>query len=153
MLAARCALALLLAIPHGLAAQTLADPGPGWVGAPPFFPRGALITLISGDPNAPGPLQVELMFPGGYRLKPHFHPMDLHVEVKRGVLLVGLGDRADMKKTRAMAVGDTATVPAGTHYYYGTKEETHIAVTTTGPFVLTYVNPGNDPSRRGPFGQ
>lgn len=121
--------------------------------APPFFPRGALITLVTGNPNAPGPLQVELIYPNGYRIAPHFHAANLLVEVKAGTMLVGVGDRVRWTETRALEVGDTATVPAGAHYFYRTVGRTWIAVSTTGPFVLTYVNPDNDPSRSRPFGQ
>jgi mannose-6-phosphate isomerase-like protein (cupin superfamily) len=50
-------------------------------------------------------------------MPPHFHPEDEFVEVKTGTLLVGMGDRLDIRKTMPVGVGDTGTAPAGAHHY------------------------------------
>ena len=71
---------------------------------------------------------------------PHFHPTDEHVEVKQGTLLIGMGDRLDIKKTIPVAVGDTGTAPAGVHHYSVAKGATVVAVTFIGPYTITYVN-------------
>jgi quercetin dioxygenase-like cupin family protein len=142
-----------LASTPALAAQDLPPTGGSpWVLVPPFFARGALISLLGGNPNEPGPLHVRLVFPARYRMLPHSHPNDLHIQVLQGALVVGLGDKFDLKRTRAMASGDTATVPAGVHYFYAAKGLTILDVTSEGPFQLHYVHPDNDPSRSTPFG-
>jgi hypothetical protein len=71
----------------------------------------ALMALL-GTALLPG---IQLSMPDGYRMPPHFHPTDEHVEVKQGTLLIGMGDRLDIKKTIAAALGDTGTAPAGVH--------------------------------------
>jgi hypothetical protein len=146
------ALAATLSAPTAAHAQM---PGIGsgspWVLAPYFFPRGALIAFLEGDPNQAMPFRVELAFPRGYRMQPHFHSNTIHVQVKQGGLRVGVGDRLDLKKTQLASDGDTATVPARAHYYYVSTAETIISVTGTGPFPLDYVNVANDPSRTFPY--
>jgi hypothetical protein len=70
-------------------------------------------------------------------MPPHFHPTDERVEVKQGALLVGMGDRLDVRKTLALAVGDTAVAPAGIHHYSVAKGATVVAVTFIGPYTIT----------------
>jgi quercetin dioxygenase-like cupin family protein len=55
----------------------------------------------------PGMTVVELIMPDGYRMPPHSHPEDEHVEVLEGALLIGIGDRLDPKHTVTLMVGVT----------------------------------------------
>jgi quercetin dioxygenase-like cupin family protein len=138
---------LLLAAP-ALLAQTTATaktPALKWGPAPAVFPKGAKMAVVSGDPSQPQPFEVELAFPNGYRVPPHFHPTDEMVQVKKGTLLVGMGDKIDLKQAHAMKVGETGAVPAQQHHYAIAKGRTLISVKSTGPFALTYVNPADDP--------
>jgi quercetin dioxygenase-like cupin family protein len=80
---------------------------------PPVLPPGALIAVVSGDPTGPGEFTLLVSMPDGYRLPPHFHPSDEHVEVREGALLVGTGDVLDPKRTQALVAGDSATGPGG----------------------------------------
>jgi quercetin dioxygenase-like cupin family protein len=136
----------------GLAAQhpTIAPPSQ-WAPAPLLFPRGARIAVISGDPFKAEPLTTQLSFPDGYRMPPHFHPFDEHVEVLQGTFLVGMGDQFDPKKMQPLAVGDTATAPAGVHHYAAAKGPTIISVSVMGPYVIDYVNHNDQPWSRSTF--
>jgi quercetin dioxygenase-like cupin family protein len=139
-------------------ARTLAaqDTGPAplkWATAPSLLPPGALIALISGDPTKPGPSTIQLWMPDGYRMPPHSHPHDEHVEVKQGSLLIGVGDRFDAQKTIALAVGDSGTAPAGAHHYSVAKGATVVEVSFLGPYTITYLNPHDAPKQRSfPYG-
>lgn len=125
--------AFLLGSP-GLAAQAVATPTAlRWAAAPSLLPPGALIAVVSGDPTGPGQSTIELSMPDGYRMPPHLHPTDEHVEVKQGTLLIGMGDRLDVRKTIPVAVGDTGTAPAGMHHYSVARGATVVAVTFMGP--------------------
>jgi hypothetical protein len=123
-----------------------------WAVAPALFPKGAQIAVITGDPVTPGPFTALLSMPDGYRMPPHFHTTDEHVEVKQGTLLVGMGDKLDVKQTKAMAVGDTGTAPAGMHHFAAAKGATIISVSVMAPYVMTYVNPRDEPWHTFPFG-
>jgi len=80
------------------------------------------------------------------------HPTDEHVEVKQGTFLVGLGDKFDLRKATPMAVGDTGTAPAGMHHYAAAKGATIVSLTMMGPYVMTYVNPHDEPWGTFPYG-
>ena len=72
--------------------------------------------------------------PSGYRMPPHSHPVDEHVEVMTGALLVGIGDEMDPRP----------------HHRGG---ETRLRVTFMGPCTITYLHPNEAPGRLNvPFG-
>jgi quercetin dioxygenase-like cupin family protein len=148
------ALTVLFLAAASLAAQGSPPPEQAvqWMPAPALFPRGAQMAVLSGDPFKPVVLKVLLSMPDGYRMPPHFHPTDEHVEVRQGTFLVGMGDKLDVKKTIALAVGDTATAPAGMHHYFVTKGATIVSVTILGPYILTYVHPKDEPWGVFPYG-
>ena len=118
-----------------------------WGPAPAVFPAGAKMAVVSGDPTKAGLFTVELAMPDGYRLQPHFHPTDETVEVKQGTFLFAMGDRFDLAKTKPMKVGEKGSIPANMHHFAAAKGATVVAVTSMGPFALTYVNPADDPQK------
>jgi hypothetical protein len=69
--------------------------------------------------------------------------------VKEGTFLVGMGDTFDLEKTKAMKQGDKGTVPANMHHFGSAEGATIVAVSAKGPFALTYVNPADDPRKKG----
>jgi quercetin dioxygenase-like cupin family protein len=148
------ALPVLLFAAASLAAQGSSPPAQPvhWVPAPALFPRGAQIAVLSGDPLNPVVLKLLVSMPDGYRMPPHFHATDEHVEVRQGTFLVGMGDKLDVKKTVALTEGDTATAPAGMHHYFVTKGVTIVSVTIMGPYILTYVHPKDEPWGVFPYG-
>lgn len=149
--AKRVIAAVLLMLPWAarLAAQTRADTtGLRWQPAP-VLPPGAMLAVVSGDPTAPGRSIIQLSIPDGYRIPPHSHPNAEHVEVKQGVLLLGMGDRIDEKKTFRAVVGDTGTAPAGMHHWSIAKGPTVLFVTFEGPYTITYVHAYDVPRQTG----
>ena len=81
---------------HGQDSSTAKAPKLSWGPAPAVFPKGAKMAVVSGDPGKAAPFTVELAFPNGYKIPPHFHPTDEAVEVKKGTFLVGMGDSLDV---------------------------------------------------------
>ncbi len=135
---------LLLAVAPAIQAQAALKWGP----APAVFPRGARMAIVSGDPSKAEMFTAELAMPSGYQIPPHFHPTDEVVVVKKGTLLVGMGDKFDASKAKPMKAGDKGTVPAKTHHFAAAQGATFISVTAMGPFALTYVNPADDPQKQ-----
>jgi quercetin dioxygenase-like cupin family protein len=118
-----------------------------------LLPPGALYAVARGDPTAPGECTLQISMPNGYRFPPHSHPSDERVVVKEGTLLVGMGDRIDAKQTRALAVGDSSTAPAGMHHFSIAQGRTVLAVTFEGPYTITYLRAEDAPRQRTfPFG-
>jgi len=144
---------VLLLLAPALSAQSTAAPPPlHWGPAPAVFPRGAQMAVVSGDPGKAGRFTIELSMPGGYRIPPHFHPTDEHVQIKQGTFLVGMGDKLDLKQTTPMAVGDTGTIRAKEHHFGSARGATIVEVTAMGPFAMTYVNAQDDPQNAKPAG-
>lgn len=104
--------------------------------------------MVSGDPSKAGQFTVEFAMPNGYKVAPQFHPTDESIEIKRGTLLVGMGDRFDASKAKPMKAGDKGSVPANAHHFAAAQGVTIIAVTAIGPFAMTYVHPADDPQKR-----
>ena len=134
-----------LAATQGVMAQASAhDASLHWQ-VPTLLPPGAMLAVISGDPTAPVETTMLVSMPPGYRFPPHYHPGFEHVEVKEGTLLAGMGDRVDPERTHALAVGDSATAPAGMHHFSIAKGRTVLAVTFIGPYTITYLRAEDAP--------
>jgi quercetin dioxygenase-like cupin family protein len=138
---------LLLAIAPAIHAQA-APAAKKWGLAPAVFPPGARMSVVSGDPGKAGMFTVEFAMPSGYQIAPHFHPTEEVVVVKKGTLLVGMGDTFDASKAKPMKAGDKGMVPAKTHHFAAAQGATFISVTAMGPFAMTYVNPADDPQKQ-----
>jgi quercetin dioxygenase-like cupin family protein len=122
-----------------------------WGPAPAVFPRGARMSVLSGDPARAGPYAVQLSMPHGYRVPPHYHPTNEHIIVRRGSLLFGTGDqmnRSTRKQMRRLRVGESVDAQANMHHYVEASGPTEVEVSGEGPFAMTYVNPADDPQRR-----
>jgi hypothetical protein len=143
-----CLLLVARAVLEAQAAPTTTAPLQ-WGPAPPVFPAGAKMAVVSGDPSKRAPFTVELALPAGYKVPPHFHPTSERVEVKQGTLFMGMGDAIDVKKAEALTVGPGTVIPSKLHHYAFTKAPATISVTALGPFDMTYVNPADDPQKAG----
>ena len=119
--------------------------------APAVFPAGAEMAVLQGDPSVAGAIfTVRLRLPNGYVIPPHFHPTDENVTVISGTFLVGLGDKFDKKTLLPpLKTGGFITAPANVNHFAMTKGQTVVQVHAVGPFQMTYVNPADDPQKKG----
>ena len=118
-----------------------------WGPAPPSLPPGAQLAVLDGDPGKPGSFTIRGKFPDGYVVPPHWHPTDERLTVIQGTLGMGLGEKFDPAAGREMPAGSYALMPQGTRHFVWAKGETIIQVSGTGPFVVNYVNPADDPRK------
>jgi quercetin dioxygenase-like cupin family protein len=134
---------------HGQAAHASSGlpAGVQWVAAPPSLPPGAKMAVLDGDPGGSALFTIRLQFPDGYTVPPHFHPTDEHVTVISGTLGLGMGDVIDRSKMMTLRSGGYITAPAQGHHYAVARGSTVVQIHATGPFVITYVNPKDDPRR------
>jgi len=119
-----------------------------WGPAPATLPAGAQMAVLDGDPGKAVPFVIRAKFPDGYRVQPHWHPTDENVAVLSGTFLVGMGDTFDEKSMTTLAAGGFAHMPKTMHHYAAAKGETVIQIHGVGPFVVNYVNPADDPSKK-----
>ena len=109
---------------------------------------GVKIAVIEGPLTQAVPIMFRLKFPANYQVPPHSHPGIEHITILSGTLNMGMGDMFDKTKTRALTPGSVAIMPPGTHHFVWTNEETVGQVHSTGPWLVTYVNPADDPSKK-----
>jgi hypothetical protein len=150
-----CGAVCLLAIATSVAAQETKPPThvlltPAelkWGEAPPALPKGALFAVISGDPGKAGPFTIRLKVPAGYKIAPHWHPTDENVTVLTGTFALGMGETFDAASLKPLTAGSYGLLPAEMRHFAMAKTAAVVQVHGTGPFVLNYVNPADDPRK------
>ena len=116
-----------------------------WQPVPPFFPAGAEMAVLNGDPSQTELITLRLKFPAGYEIPAHWHPTQEDVTVLSGSLNVGMGDALDKDASTALTPGGFVALPAEMNHYVWTDEATVVQVHLNGPFEITYVDPQQDP--------
>ena len=119
-----------------------------WGPGPPSLPRGARMAIVSGDPAKPGPFVIRLELPDGFTVAPHYHPTEERQTVLSGQIGHGMGDTIDVRKVHWRKPGEEGVLPANSHHYAMARGRTVVSVRSTGPFIVTYVNPADDPRLR-----
>ena len=136
--------------PAPLSSAHVVVPAPAvkWVDPPPSVPPGAKLAVISGDPGKPEMFTIRLQFPNGYKIAPHWHPTDEHVTVLSGTFAAAMGKAWDDKALANLPAGSYAVMAATMPHYATARGATVVQVHGMGPFVLNYVNPADDPSKK-----
>jgi Domain of unknown function (DUF4437) len=120
-----------------------------WLTPPPqagFLPPGVQIAFLEGgSPLDKGPFTFRLKFPAGSRLMPHTHPTTDRITVISGTLHQGMGRTFDQDNSETIPAGGFVYQAAGVPHYVWVDQESVLQFSGTGPFGLTYVNPGDDP--------
>jgi hypothetical protein len=120
-----------------------------WMPAPPILPSGAQIAVLEGNPAEKGPVVMRLMFPADYVVPPHWHTMTERITVLSGTFYIGSGDKVDRAASQALGFGGFYSLPAKMHHYAWVKTPTVVQINLEGPFDLFYINPADDPQKKG----
>ena len=118
-----------------------------WGPAPPSVPKGVQLAVVSGNPGASGPFVIRLKIPAGQKIAPHWHPTDENVTVISGTVAFGMGEKFNQAALKTLSAGGYALMPAEMRHFAMAKTAVILQVHGTGPFVLNYVNPADDPSK------
>ena len=116
-----------------------------WKDGPGSLPAGAKFAMLEGDPTKEGPFVMRLWFPDGFRIQPHWHPKVERVTIISGTLNLGMGEKFDKSATRELTAGTFGFWPAGMRHFAWAKGDTVLQLHGTGPWIITYVNPADDP--------
>jgi len=119
-----------------------------WKDGPPSIPKGAQVAILDGDPKKDGIFAMRLKLPAGYKIPPHFHPVDERLTVVSGTFNVAQGDSFDASKAKALKAGSFMKIPPKTAHFAFVKEETVVQLNSMGPWDLTYVNAADDPRKK-----
>jgi quercetin dioxygenase-like cupin family protein len=104
-----------------------------WGPAPPAFPKGAQISVLSGDPTKEGLYVIRLKVPAGYKVPPHTHPNDENITVISGTFNIGMGSTFDETKGKALNAGGFMHMPKGMQHFAWFTEESIIQLHGMGP--------------------
>ena len=118
-----------------------------WKDGPGSLPAGAKFAVLEGDPSKEGFFTMRLWLPDGFKISPHTHPKVEHVTVISGTFNLGMGDKFDQTTTREMPAGTFGFWPADMKHFAWAKGDTILQLHGTGPWVITYVNPADDPRK------
>jgi anti-sigma factor ChrR (cupin superfamily) len=119
-----------------------------WGPAPPALPKGAEITVLSGDPAKDAPFVLRLKMPSGYKVPAHNHPTTETLTVVSGNFHIGMGDKLDETKAIELTAGGFGEAPAKMNHYGWASTPSVVQIQGQGPFAITYVNPADDPSKQ-----
>ncbi len=161
--------ALVIALPAGLYAAYQGAGGAGAGKAQPAKPAAAAASthvtvpagelqwtpmflgleraVVSGDPDKPGPFVIRLRAKVGATVPAHWHPVDEHITVLSGTLRLGMGDKYDPKALHVLTAGTYSFMPKNVRHFGTFTPGSVIQVHGTGPFVLNFVNPAEDPRK------
>jgi quercetin dioxygenase-like cupin family protein len=117
-----------------------------WSAAPPVFPAGAQMAVLSGDPSKAGTFVIRLKMPAGYKVPAHHHSTNEFVTVISGDFSLGMGDKLDETKSAHLMAEGFAEAPARMNHFAWTKSGAVVQVSADGPFNLTYANLADDPT-------
>jgi len=131
-----------------LIASTAPEDDIKWGPAPPIFPKGAEFAVLQGDPSKADEFTVRLRFPNGYKFFFHAPATTENVTVLKGTFLAGMGEQFNEASMKAFGRDAFASIPANHAHYAMARGQTIVQVHAIGPFVLTYVNPADDPTKR-----
>lgn len=120
-----------------------------WKDGPASLPKGAQIAVLEGDPAKPGPFVFRVKVPDGYRIPLHTHPKTERVTVIVGTFNIGMGDKVDDSKAKAMPAGTYGNWAAGMKHFVFVKGETIAQFHGEGPWVINYVDAKDDPRNQG----
>ena len=120
-----------------------------WQAGPASLPPGVQIAVLDGDPSQAGMFYtIGLKMPDGYRVPPHWHPMDASVTVVQGSFIMGMGEKVEPVQAQELTAGSYMRVSKGVRHYEWTKGDTIIYVYGLGPLDTIYVNPADDPRQK-----
>lgn len=119
-----------------------------WAPGPPSLSKGAEVAVLYGDPAKDGLFAMRLKLPKGFQIAPHSHPRPEVVTVISGTFRIGMGETADPSKATPLPAGGIFAFPPGMTHFASTDEETVIQLNSTGPWVVNYVNPKDDPRQK-----
>ena len=118
-----------------------------WGQCPAVLPAGIQGAVLYGNPTKNGLFSMRFKLPKGYRVPPHTLSKAGLFTVIAGTFRIGMGERADPNKARAMPAGSFIALAPDTPHFVAVDEETVVQLNNIGPWVITYIDPKDDQRR------
>jgi anti-sigma factor ChrR (cupin superfamily) len=118
-----------------------------WGPAPPVLPKGAEISVVTGDPSKVGSYVIRVKVPTNYQIPAHWHSTAENLTVLSGVVNVGMGDKLDKNRSSELEVGGFIFLPSKMNHFLWVSGPAVFQIHAEGPFDIVYANPKDDPSK------
>src|SRR5262245_15195295 len=119
-----------------------------WGPGPAILPPCAQEAILYGDPTKDGLFSMRFRLPKGYGVAPHTLSKAGLVTVISGTFRVGMGEKVDPSKARAMPAGSFVALAPGTPHFVSVDEETVVQLNNIGPWEISYIDPEDDPRQK-----
>ena len=119
-----------------------------WEPGPSVLPAGIQGAVLYGDPTKDGLFSMRFKLPKGYRVPPHTLSKAGLFTVISGTFRIGMGETDDPSKAKAMPAGSFIALAPGTPHFVAVDEETVVQLNNIGPWVITYIDPEDDPRQK-----
>jgi hypothetical protein len=111
---------------------------------------GAESAVLSGDPSKPEPYVMEMRWPAGSKIGPHWHSNTERVTIASGTGTVGMSDPMDPKAGALITAGGYAEMPAKMPHWFVAQTPVVMMLEGIGPFDVNFVHPEDDPTKKAP---
>ena len=91
---------------------------------------------------------MRVKLPDGFHIRPHTDSKFERITVMAGTFLLAMGDKLDRASAKPLKTGSYGFWPAGMVHTTWAQGETIVQVHGVGPWLITYVNPADDPRTR-----
>src|SRR5258708_25129914 len=107
-----------------------------WGTGPAILPAGAQAAVLYGDPTKDGLFSKRFNLPKGYRVPPHTLSKAGLFTVISGTFRIGMGEKVDPSKARAMPAGSFTALGPGTPPFVAGAEGTVVPLNNIGPWWI-----------------
>ncbi len=104
--------------------------------------KGCELAVVDGNPDSEGqPFVIRFHCADAAKTPPHWHPTDENVTILKGTFLVGVGEKFDEGKLKAMSPGNFMLMPKEMRHFGMAKGDLILQIHGIGPFKVNWVNP------------
>ena len=137
-----------MAMPKAMNQKLMTPTEIQWGPGPASLPAGAQAAVLYGDPAKDGLFSMRFKLPKGYRVPSHTLSKAGLFTVISGTFRIGMGEKADPSKARAMPAGSFVALASGTPHFVSVDEETVVQLNNVGPWEISYIDPKDDPRQK-----
>jgi quercetin dioxygenase-like cupin family protein len=119
-----------------------------WETGPDILPSGAQAAILYGNPTKDGLFAMRFKLPKGYSVAPHTLSKAGLFTVISGTFRIGMGEKVDPRTAKPMPAGSFIALAPGTPHFVSVDEDTVVQLNNIGPWVITYIDPKDDPRRK-----
>lgn len=90
------------------------DSAATWGPAPASLPKGLQFSVLSGNPDQPGPFTLRIKLPANFVIPPHAHATSENLTVLSGAIVHDMGEKMERSHGRALDTGGFVFLPGNT---------------------------------------